>query len=247
MDISIIIPAYNEAKRISPTIQEILEYFTSRKQTFEVLIVNDGSQDDTDTVVKKISKDNDALKLINLEKNKGKGNAVREGVLVAQGDLILITDADGSSPINEIERLKKVLQASAADLVVGSRALLSSETLVEARPGRKLFGRIFNLLVNLIAVPEIKDTQCGFKLFKKRAAQFLFQKQMFPRYSFDVEILCIAHRAGLKISEVPINWHHVAGSKVNVIRDGIRMAFDTIKISLYYRRINPKSYNDFKN
>jgi dolichyl-phosphate beta-glucosyltransferase len=226
MDLSIVIPAYNEEQRILSTIKEIQEHFASQQRSIEVLVVNDGSVDRTAEIVTEFAKDFPVLRLLSLVKNSGKGAAVRAGMLEAQGAVVLFTDADGSTPISEFDRLERVLKSKAADLVIGSRAVQNSDTKIEAKVVRKLIGRIFNLCVNLLAVPEIKDTQCGFKLFTNASAKILFNKQKFPRFSFDLEILWRARKLGMRIEEVGINWHHVAGSKVNVFKDGLKMLRD---------------------
>jgi dolichyl-phosphate beta-glucosyltransferase len=228
MDLSIVIPAYNEERRILATLQEIQTYFDSHPRSVEVLVVNDGSLDGTATVVADFVKKFPAFRLISLEKNSGKGAAVRAGMLEACGALVLFTDADGSTPICELARLERSLKENSAEIAIGSRAVESDDTQIEAIVVRKLIGRIFNLCVNILAVPHIKDTQCGFKLFTNSAAKILFEKQKFLRFSFDIELLWRARKLGMRIVEVGINWHHVAGSKVNVFKDGLKMLRDAL-------------------
>jgi dolichyl-phosphate beta-glucosyltransferase len=232
MDISVIIPAFNEENRITKTLEEAYTYLSSRQFKFEIIVVNDGSVDGTVNVIISFAKSHPGVRLISLTKNQGKGAAVREGILASNAELVLFTDADGSTSIKELERLEAALKNSAADVAVGSRALKSEETSIRARIFRKILGRVFNLAVNILAVPKIKDTQCGFKLFKKEVAKKLFYEQRFPRFSFDLEVLWKANRLGYKVVEVPVNWTHVSGSKVNVFKDGIRMLLDAFKLSI---------------
>lgn len=234
MYLSIIIPAYNEAKRITNTISEIQNYFKKGAPDFEVLVVNDGSTDNTAEVVKDFAKQFPQLRLISLPHNKGKGFAVKSGAMESTGELILFTDADGSTPIAELERLNVALNSSDADIAIGSRALKSDKTKIKARLSRVIVGRIFNFAVNCIAVPGIRDTQCGFKLFRRRVINELFEQQHFKRFSFDIELLRVARVKGFKVVEVPVNWHHVSGSKVSVVSDGLKMLIDTIKIRIMH-------------
>lgn len=242
--LSIVIPAYNERWRLPSTLVECFDYFDSRKLRFEVIVVDDGSSDDTAAIVSKFERLRPELRLIRLACNRGKGHAVKSGVLNARGTEVLIADADGSSPFMEVERLEKAL-ASGADVAIGSRALHSKHTEIQSRWYRTLLGRIFNKVVNVVVLPGIADTQCGFKLFRRDAAQFLFQRQESEQFSFDIEILFIARRAGLAIAEVPINWHHAPGSKVNLILDSAKMLIDVFKFRVRHRAAAPNDYSEF--
>ncbi len=232
MNLSIVIPAYNEEHRILHTLAEVKAFVSQSNKAIEVIVVDDGSQDSTARVVTEFATSFPALRLISLSQNRGKGAAVREGMLSAVGELVLFADADGSTPISEVLRLERALESTSCDVAIGSRALRSTETKVEALPGRKFVGRVFNFFVNVLAVPGIEDTQCGFKLFKRTAAQSIFKTQKFPRFSFDLEVLFKARKLGYKIIEVPVNWHHVTGSKVNVIRDGLNMLRDAFLLAI---------------
>ena len=229
-DLSVVIPCYNEESRLPRTLEKIAEYFSSRPHTtYEVIVVDDGSKDNTLEVASSFKERIPNLRVLGYPHNRGKGYAVRFGMLNALGARVLFDDADGASPIEEIERLEAALKEGAS-LAIGSRALLSSDTQVKANLFRKCIGRVFNGIVNILLVPGIADTQCGFKLFNRSAAQYIFSKQKEDGFSFDVEILFLARKAGFKISEVPINWTNVPGSKVNVARDSVKMFFDVLGI-----------------
>lgn len=236
--ISIVIPAYNEARRLPPTLVDMIDFFDSRKVSYEIIVVDDGSRDGTEDVVKKFQRIRPTVRLIRLPQNHGKGHAVRTGVLNATGQRILFADADGSTPIGEFLRLDAALDTG-FDCAIGSRAKKSDETVVKTRWYRLVLGRIFNGCVNLVLLPGIADTQCGFKLFTAQSARFLFERQRANRYSFDVEILYLARLAGIKVVEVPISWHNVPGSKVNLILDSARMLRDVFVFRWRHRAIEP--------
>lgn len=231
VDISIVIPAFNEENRLPKTLLLITEYIKTRNESFEILVVNDGSIDGTADVVKKFSKLASQVKLLNCPGNRGKGYAVRLGIMKAQGRFILFNDADGATPIQEIERLESALKEG-AHIAIGSRAKFSQDTEVSTSWYRKYIGRIFNGAVNMLLLPGIADTQCGFKMFLHPVAKCLFAQQKIEGFSFDVEILCLARKMGCTIVEVPINWANVEGSKVNLFRDSVRMLRDIIKFRL---------------
>lgn len=227
IEMSIVIPAYNEESRIEPTIHDVVRYFRLAERSFEVIVVDDGSRDRTAALIAHLLHQYDELRLIRLPINRGKGYAVRTGVVNTKGSYVLFTDADGSTPISEIERLDTALQTG-SDIAIGSRALEGEGVQVETRWYRRLIGRAFHLLVNSLAVRGIKDTQCGFKLFRSEVAHDLFSRMRMNGFSFDVELLLMAQRRGYGISEVPINWEHRAGSRVNLVLDSLRMARDLL-------------------
>jgi dolichyl-phosphate beta-glucosyltransferase len=233
-EISVIIPAFNEERRILPTLSATYDFLKKNFGTFEILIVDDGSSDKTAEVCETFKIDKPEIKLIIFPRNKGKGAAVKEGMLASGGAMALFQDADGATPIEETTRLVEALKQ--ADLVIGSRALPSNDTKVTTIIHRKLLGRIFNFTANLLAVPGILDTQCGFKLFTKVAAKKIFGAQKLADFGFDVEILYLARKMGFKVAEIPVNWHNVPGTKVNVLLDGIKMFFDVFLIKLIHRR-----------
>ena len=228
-DLSIVIPAYNEAARLEGTLREIVSYCRKHHQAFELILVDDGSRDETSSVARRLSRELPELRLVRLAANHGKGYAVRAGVLNAVGTRVLFADADGSTSIAEIERLEAALE-SGADVAIGSRALHAAGIRVEARLYRRLIGRTFHRLVEWLADAGVKDTQCGFKLFRSSVAQDLFSRMRMNGYSFDVEVLLMARRRGYRIAEVPVNWFHKPGSKVRLTVDSFQMAMDLFRI-----------------
>ena len=243
--ISIVIPAFNEERRLPPTLIDIIDFLDARGDSYEVIVVNDGSSDTTSAVVGKIQKLSHHIKLLEQPKNMGKGAAVKRGVLAATGAHILMADADGATPIPELMRLERAL-SQGADLAVGSRALHSKETKIKTSLHRKLMGRVFNGIVNLLLVPDIADTQCGFKLFTNRAGKFLFNRLRSERFSFDVELLFIAERSGMKIAEVPINWHNIPESKISLFKDSAMMFLDLLKFKMWHRSVTSAEWDAVK-
>jgi dolichyl-phosphate beta-glucosyltransferase len=223
LDISVVIPAFNEEPRLAPAIRDLLDYL--RDRAFELIVVDDGSRDGTASLVTSLAETHPQVRLIRLAANQGKGYAVRTGVLNCSGRLVLFADADGATPAAELRRLEQAI-ASGADVAVGSRALTSAEVEVRARWYRRLFGRTFHLLVRSLTVKGIRDTQCGFKVFRGPVAHDLFSRMRMSGFSFDVEVLLMAQRRGYRIAEVPVNWAHVPGSRISLLRDSLRMARD---------------------
>ena len=234
-NLSIVIPAYNEGSRIGPTVRDIIDYCRQAHRSFEVILVDDGSEDDTSWVGLQLSQEFSELRLIRLAANHGKGYAVRTGMLNALGQNLLFTDADGATPFTEIERLEAAL-AAGADVAVGSRALRQEGTRVKAKLYRHLIGRTFHLLVERLADAGVKDTQCGFKLFRCSVAQELFSRMRMNGFSFDVEVLLMARKRGYRVAEVPVNWSHQPGSKVRLAGDSLAMAIDLFRIRAKWLR-----------
>lgn len=213
--LSLVIPAFNEEKRLPVALARIAEWIGSRKPplTLEVLVVDDGSSDRTAAVADKTAAGLGlAFRLVRLSRNLGKGAAVRAGVLEAAGERILVTDADLSTPIEEVEKLL----ASGAPVAIGSRGI--DATLVKERQSlfRVASGKLFNLLVRLLAVSGIHDTQCGFKLFRRDAAREVFSRATVDRFAFDVEVLLLARRLGYTIAEVPVLWFNSPDTRVGL-------------------------------
>ncbi len=229
--LSVVIPAYNETSRIGPYLEAITAYLGRRGLSYELLVVDDGSRDDTAALVEQAGAQNSRIRLIRLPRNAGKGAAVRAGMQAAQGVLRLFADADGATPIQELERLEAAIK-DGADLAIGSRTLASRDHRyqVKARLHRTLLGNLFNRIVCALGIQRIHDTQCGFKLFRQAAAQDLFSVARIDGYGFDLELLYVAHRRGYRIAEVPINWSDQPGSKVRVLRDGLAMLREMLAV-----------------
>jgi len=228
---SVIIPAYNEEKRLPSTLESVHKYLTDTERSFEIIVVDDGSVDKTKEVVNAFAADHCGLRLITHSPNMGKGFSVREGMMRAEGDLLLLDDADGASPIEELVRLEDAIK-NGADVAIGSRAKPSDETVVNALSHRKHIGNTFNMIVQTLLLPGLFDTQCGFKMFKREVAHDLFSIARLDRYAFDVEILYLAKEKGYQIAEVPINWTNVEGSKINLVTDPMNMLAEIAKIFL---------------
>lgn len=228
-DLSVVFPAYDEESRLEPTLREAAAYAAARGLAAELIVVDDGSRDGTCALVRRMGDELPSLRLIRLAANRGKGHAVRSGVVNARGARVLFADADGATPIAELARLEAALDGG-AEVAIGSRALASAQTTVRARLHRRVIGRAFHLLVRTLTVRGFQDTQCGFKLFTARAAHDLFSRMRMDGFSFDVELLLMARRRGYPVAEVPVNWTHVPGSRVNLVVDSARMAADLFVI-----------------
>lgn len=229
-DLSVIVPAYNEQQRLGPTLLRLQTYLKGRK--VEVLVVDDGSTDGTANLVATMAKRWNALRLVSQKGNQGKGAAVKLGVAEARGKVILFTDSDLSTPIEELPRLETALRTGQA-IAIGSRALDRARTSVRQPFYREAGGRFFNKLVQVLTVPGIEDTQCGFKLFEASAAKRLFAQQQVTRFGFDVEVLYLARKAGYRIAELPVRWVNSPESKVRPVRDGLRAFLDLALIRIY--------------
>ena len=232
-EISIVIPVYNEEKNIKEAMRRIQAFMSLKNEPWECLIVNDGSSDGTDAAVLEVIRSGNAqnFRLLSNSSNKGKGFAVRQGILAASGRYILMTDVDLSSPIKEMDKLKKALQEG-SDIAIGSRALRAPDCDVQQSFKRWLAGRIFNLFVRALVLKGITDTQCGFKCFKKEDAHRLFKLQKLDGFSFDVEVLRMAQKEGLKIKEVPVMWREGKQTHVRLFSDSLKMVKD-----LFYLRV----------
>ncbi len=229
--ISIVIPAYNEEKRLSISLNKILEFINANRDNYEIIVVDDGSNDRTASLPAEIDI---FIKVIKMEKNSGKGASVRRGMLAAQGDYILFTDADLSTPIYELNKLLPQLK-NGYDIAIGSRALDYSKIKVHQPFYREFMGRTFNKIVQYLVIKGIKDTQCGFKLFKKDAAKTIFQLALIDGFGFDVELLFLANKMGYKIKEVPVDWFNNDQSKVNPIKDSLQMLLEISRIKKLHK------------
>jgi glycosyltransferase involved in cell wall biosynthesis len=234
--LSIIVPAYNESARLGKSLSEIFNYLSRVYPDSEVIVVDDGSTDDTVAVAERSFEGRNDIpaKVIRINPNRGKGFVVRTGLLAARGDVALFTDADLSTPIDETPKLLKAIE-DGADLAFGSRALDSSLIGVHQPWRREQGGRLFNLVVRLATRLPFWDTQCGFKAFRMEICRPIIGAARINRFGFDVELLYVANLAGLELKEIPVRWDHNDGSKLNVISDSLR-AFDEVRTIRGYAR-----------
>src|SRR5665213_857810 len=226
---SIVIPAFNEQARIGATLERVMECVQARHWAAEVLVVNDGSSDQTAAIVSAAAQRYPNLRLIENPGNRGKGYSVRNGMLQARGAIAMFTDADLSAPIEEAELLFAAI-ADGADVAIGSRWLDRTRQTLRQPIYRRLFGRCFNWLTRLIMHLPLADTQCGFKAFRRDVARTIFARQRIERWGFDPEILYIALRLGMRIKEVPVTWGHDDRSRISYLKDGIKMLEDLIQV-----------------
>jgi dolichyl-phosphate beta-glucosyltransferase len=226
--LSVVIPAFNEALRLPAYLDEVVGFLEGRGEPYEVIVVDDGSSDGTGVLVQALARRQPAVRLLALGRNRGKGAAVRAGMLAAAGTRRLFTDADGATPIAELKRLEPAL-ATGADIVIGSRVLVDPAVAVRTRPHRVAAGRVFNWLVARLGVRGVADSQCGFKLFTARAAEALFGALQTAGFAFDVELLLRAQGGGFRIVEVAVNWADQEGSKVGVLRTGPGMLAQIVR------------------
>jgi dolichyl-phosphate beta-glucosyltransferase len=223
--LSVIVPAYNESSRLGKSLLTIIEYLNENYEQSELIVVDDGSSDGTSSVAEASFVDTGTVRtqLIRVEPNKGKGNAVRSGLLAASSSIALFTDADLSTPITEMPKLVGLIKSGEYDLTFGSRALDRSLIGVHQPWRREQGGRVFNLIVKLATGLPFYDTQCGFKAFRLSVCRPLIETATIDRFGFDVELLYLGFKAGLRLRECAVRWDHYEGSKVDVLRDSIRM------------------------
>jgi len=229
---SIVIPAYNEGARLGATLEKVVAYVHAQAWDAEVIVVNDGSRDNTADIVRIFSAKDPALRLVENPGNRGKGYSVRNGMLNARGRIVLFSDADLSSPIEEAPKLFHALEEG-ADIAIGSR-WLRAETQTQRQPlHRQIFGRIFNLMLRITLGLKFKDTQCGFKAFTQPAVQAIFPLQKIERWGFDPETLFLARKFNLRVQEIPVAWGHSGGSRIHPLVDGSRMFLEMLRIRWY--------------
>jgi dolichyl-phosphate beta-glucosyltransferase len=221
-DYSIVIPAYNEKARIGQTLELVLECVHSHNWNAEVLVVNDGSRDNTAAIIQKFAAKDPIVRLINNPTNRGKGYSVRNGMLQAVGEIVMFTDADLSSPMEEAELLFAAIREG-ADIAIGSRWLEVKRQTLRQPLYRRFFGRCFNAVTRMVMALPFADTQCGFKAFTREAAQTVFQLQRIERWGFDPEILFIAIKRGYTVREVAVTWGHDERSRISYLKDGLKM------------------------
>lgn len=234
--LSVIVPAYNEEARLGATLKRMLAYFDTQPYEVEILVADDGSSDGTPGVVETIAATRPQVHLLRYTPNRGKGYAVRYGVLRARGERVLFSDADLATPIEEVEKLLAKMDAG-YDVAIGSRDMVGSELVKRQSALREFGGKCFNKLVQMMAVPGIRDTQCGFKMFTQKSAHAIFSRCQVDHFAFDVEVLYLALRVfGYKVAEVPVRWAHQEGSKVRFFRDAWRMVKTLFRIrSTHYK------------
>lgn len=220
--LSVVIPAYNEEERLGSTLEKIQEYLLHLEYPSEVIVVDDGSSDRTAEIAR-------SVKVLVNDQNSGKGFSVRRGALEARGEIVLFSDADLSTPIEEMSRLEAAL-TEGADVAIGSRALPDSDVQIHQPFYREMMGKTFNKLVQLLVFPGISDTQCGFKAFTQKAAQEIFSRQKLDGFAFDVEILYIARKLGYQVKEVPVIWRNSPDTRVGAMKDSMKMFLDILRV-----------------
>ena len=229
VELSVVIPAYDEEARLGPSLRRVVDYLAGRSLASEVLVVDDGSSDATAEVARGFAAE--GVRLLRLPENRGKGAAVRTGVLASQGERVLVSDADLSTPIEELDKLEVHLPA--ADLVLGSRAPQRGARLERHQPlYRELMGKTFNLLIRILGVRGIYDTQCGFKLLRGEVARDLFSRMTLDGFAYDVELILAARRRGCRIEEVGVVWSNSPASTVDPIRSSMAMLRDVVRLRL---------------
>ncbi len=242
--LSIVIPAYNEAGRISDSLVRLVDWLcvpTGRPEgRIEIVVVDDGSADATASIVERAAASLPAgpvtLRLLRNGVNRGKGYSIKHGVLLSEGSFVLVSDADFSTPIEELPRLLEPVAAGDCDLAIGSRGMHGARIEVHQPFWREGMGRIFNRLVRLLTGLPYSDTQCGFKVMRRDAVLRLFRTARIDRFAWDVEILYLAGKAGLRVREIPVLWRNAPGSKVDPVRDSLRMLRDVLRIRWRDRR-----------
>ncbi|MGH7609355.1 MAG: dolichyl-phosphate beta-glucosyltransferase [Candidatus Dormibacteria bacterium] len=229
VELSVIVPAYNESRRLPPTLEQIRAHLDRDGVSYEVLVVDDGSQDGTSEVVSRAARDWAALELLRLPVHQGKGGAVRAGMLRARGRLRLFSDADLSTPLGEKAKLSEAI-ARGAGVAIGSRALPDSRVEVHQSRRRELMGKAYNQAVQRLVLPGLHDTQCGFKMFTAEAAQLCFAPLRCLEFGFDAEVLRRARDRGIVIAEVPVVWRNARGTTVNSVTDAGQMLVDLVRL-----------------
>lgn len=235
--LSIVVPAYNEQNRLPRTLEQITSYLAgsrplARSSNTEIIVVDDGSRDDTAKVAEGFAKLHSNVRVLRNPGNRGKGYSVRHGMLEAKGEWVLFSDADLSAPIEEIEKLFRAIEEHDASVAIGSRALDRSLIGVHQSWFRENAGRLFNLFMRMLVGLPFWDTQCGFKLFRRDASQDVFSRQKIDGFGFDVEALFIARKLKYKTVEVPVRWNHAEGTKLDFFGDSLNMFLDLLRVRL---------------
>lgn len=233
LDLSVVVPAYNERDRLPAALDAMATHLADR--SFEIVVCDDGSTDGTGALVRRHAAGAEWLRLVESPSNRGKGHAVRTGFGQARGRRVLLCDADGATPMTELQRLEAALDRG-ADIAVGSRALPADDVVRRSRLHRRVMGRAFAWVISRHLVPGIADTQCGFKLFTEAAARTIARSARTNGFAFDLEVFVIARAQGLVVEEVPVSWADVAGSKVRLGRDSLAVIADARRIWWWRRR-----------
>lgn len=234
--LSVVIPAFDEDTRLRRTLEKILAYLQGRGICHEIIVVDDGSTDQTFQVACQLAEEYPAVRVLKNETNRGKGYSVRRGMLEAQGTYALLTDADLSTPIEEVVALEEAVAQGDYAIAFGSRDLPGSRVEIHQSWFRETSGKIFNRMVRFLTGLPYRDTQCGFKLFSMERCRDIFKVQRVDSFGFDVEILYVARKWNLPVAEVPVVWRHSGGSKVRLLPDAFRMLFDLLAILYNERR-----------
>jgi dolichyl-phosphate beta-glucosyltransferase len=233
--LSVVVPAYNEARRLPKTLAAMREHLDATEPDYEVIVVDDGSSDATAPVVEDAAREWPQLSLLRQSPNQGKGAAVRAGMLKATGELRLLSDADLSTPMSELAKLKERIGGKCT-VAIGSRALAASRVEIHQPRRRELMGRTYNVMLRMVVLPGLKDTQCGFKLFTAEAAIECFTPLRTPRFGFDAEVLLRARNRGWYIAEVPVVWRHAEDSRVSALRDSVGTFVDLLALRFRVKR-----------
>jgi dolichyl-phosphate beta-glucosyltransferase len=231
VELTIVIPAYDEECRLGRTIDHVAAFLDTAGREYELVLVDDGSRDGTLALMRRLQRADPRVRVVALQPNRGKGRAVAEGIRVSRGQLVLFSDADLSTPIAELPKLERAIEMG-ADVALGSRAAPGASE-VDQPIYRRAMGRIFNLLVRLVLVADFRDTQCGFKLFRGMVARELFVSLRTEGFAFDVEVLLHAQRAGHRVVEVPVRWTSSDASRVSPVRHSLQMLRDLLRLRLF--------------
>jgi dolichyl-phosphate beta-glucosyltransferase len=227
--ITVVIPAYEEERRIGPSLAAVEAFLRARPDPFEVIVVDDGSRDRTGAIVQEFARAHPGFRLVRLDANRGKGAAVRRGLAESRGERVLFSDADLSTPLGELLPMEQSL-ADGADVVIASRGLRESRLEIRQPWYRERMGKLFNGVVRLLTGIPFRDTQCGFKLLRGEDARALAGEMREDGFSFDVEMILLARRRGLAVRELPVTWRNDTGSRVDPVRDSLRMLTSVLRI-----------------
>lgn len=229
--LSVVIPCFNEERRLEKNLNIKLDYLKKQKYSWEIILVNDGSTDKTQQIINKFVKNNKFIKYISINPNQGKGNAVKEGMIITKGKYNLFTDVDNSTSMEELSKMLKNMQKN--NIIIASRYLKKSKINLKQNFFRRFLSRMGNFFVRIVLGISYKDTQCGFKLFDRKSVEVIFPKLKIKRWGFDLEILSLARKYQLKVLELPVNWKDEGDSKLNPIKAAMQVFIETIKIKWY--------------